>query len=411
MARRMRSGLLTGCGRPLLALALGPLCLPPHYRTLAARMASAPPPRDEAPDAEPRRPEEEDGRGSAALEAELQRAGGRSGGSSLRPGHVYFVATPIGNLDDLTLRAARTLRDADYVASEDTRHTAKLLRHLGVSPAKQLSHHEHNALAASARIIALATEGATVAVVSDAGTPGISDPGAVLAERCAAAGVPLVPIPGACAAVSALSVSGFACTGFRFGGFLPRSGRARKQRLAELVADPNAVVLYEAPHRLVATLSELAAAGAGDRRLVAARELTKLHEELARGSVGGLAAHFGALELQGKLRGEFTLVMAPISEDVCACCTGERRLVWQGAEGWGGREETDAQLLNLPARIVGSSVPPAPPQLNKLHLLPPTPLPCSSTETSAGLCAEHHLGLTPPPSLVSRAQETQPPHP
>lgn len=241
-------------------------------------MASAPPQWDEAPDAEPRRVEEEDNGG--AFEAELQRAGGRAGGSSLRPGHVYFVGTPIGNLDDLTLRAARTLREADYVASEDTRHTAKLLRHLGASPAKQISHHEHNAMAASERIIALARGGATVAVVSDAGTPGISDPGAVLAASCAAAGVPLVPIPGACAAVAAMSVSGFACTGFRFGGFLPRSGRARKERMAELVADPHGAVLYEAPHRLVATLSELAAAGAGERQLVAARELTKLHEEV-----------------------------------------------------------------------------------------------------------------------------------
>ena len=152
-----------------------------------------------------------------------------SGASSLTKGTVYIVGTPIGNLDDLTLRAARTLREVDVVASEDTRRTAVLLRHLGASPKKQLSHHEHNARAASARVVELARGGATVAVVSDAGTPGISDPGALLAAECAAAGVPLVPVPGACAAIAALSISGFAAAGFRFGGFLPRGARGGRE--------------------------------------------------------------------------------------------------------------------------------------------------------------------------------------
>jgi len=152
-------------------------------------------------------------------------------------------------------------------------------------------------------------------VVSDAGTPGISDPGAILAASCADAGIPLVPVPGACAAVAAMSISGYPCTGFRFCGFLPRSGRARKDRVAEVVRDPKPAVLYEAPHRLVATLSDLAAAGASERKLIAARELTKLHEAVTRGSVASLASHFATLESDGKLRGEFTLVLAPLGQE------------------------------------------------------------------------------------------------
>jgi len=235
------------CAR--LALAIGPLWHPPQHlcRMAAPMMFCSVAPRDAPPPLEAESGVDDDEDADAIFDAaEFARDGAREGASSLLPGHVYFVGTPIGNLDDLTLRAVRTLRDADFVASEDTRHTAKLLRHVGASTRKQLSHHEHNARAASAKIIALAARGATIAVVSDAGTPGISDPGAVLAAECAAAGVPLVPIPGACAAVAAMSISGYACTGFRFGGFLPRSGRARKDRISELVADPKAAVLYEA---------------------------------------------------------------------------------------------------------------------------------------------------------------------
>ena len=260
-----------------------------------------------------------------------------SGASSLTKGTVYIVGTPIGNLDDLTLRAARTLREVDVVASEDTRRTAVLLRHLGASPKKQLSHHEHNARAASARVVELARGGATVAVVSDAGTPGISDPGALLAAECAAAGVPLVPVPGACAAIAALSISGFAAAGFRFGGFLPRAGRGRREALAALVADERAAVLYESapgggPVRIrgvaaaSGVASELAAKGAGERRCLAARELTKLHEETARGTVSELAARYAAAQDEaGKLRGEFTIVLAPLAEEEVAARASEAR--------------------------------------------------------------------------------------
>mmetsp|Transcript_22222 Transcript_22222/g.62048 ORF Transcript_22222/g.62048 Transcript_22222/m.62048 type:complete len:373 (+) Transcript_22222:44-1162(+) len=304
------------CARPLLALALGPLCMPPvqqSHRLPITRMSASTPPRDDQYNTA--QADSLDLPPSSGAE-QLHRAGERDGTTAyLRSGHVYFVSTPIGNLDDITLRAVRTLKEADFVASEDTRHTAKLLRHLGASTKKQISHHEHNARAASARIIELASKGATIAVVSDAGTPGISDPGAILAASCADAGIPLVPVPGACAAVAAMSISGYPCTGFRFCGFLPRSGRARKDRVAEVVRDPKPAVLYEAPHRLVATLSDLAAAGASERKLIAARELTKLHEAVTRGSVASLASHFATLESDGKLRGEFTLVLAPLGQE------------------------------------------------------------------------------------------------
>ncbi len=266
----------------------------------------------------------------------------RARSAGVQPGHVYFVATPIGNLDDLTFRAVRALRDADVIAAEDTRVTAALLRYVGAysGPRKPLlvAHHEHNLNASVPRLVRHALEGRSVAVVYDAGTPGISDPGAALAAALAAARVPCVPLPGACAALAALSVSGFATPEWTFGGFLPRAGRARRERIAALAAEDRAVVLYEAPHRLRATLSDLAHAGAGRRDLVCAREITKLHEEFHRGTVGdvlhrlgGEAAgrgadaesrdvggdgEMGGGEVQGgggeALRGEFTLVLGPL---------------------------------------------------------------------------------------------------
>lgn len=252
--------------------------------------------------------------GDGALE------GGASAERTLEPGTVYVVATPIGNLEDLTLRAIRTLRQADVVASEDTRVTLPLLRHLGAQPSALLSHHEHNLRTAIPKLLEHALAGRSVAVVSDAGTPGISDPGAELAAACAERGVPLVPVPGACAAVAGLSVSGFRASEYVFMGFLPRTGKARKQLVAEAAAEARAVVLYEAPHRLLATLGDLAAAGAAERDILCARELTKRHEELHRGTVAAAAAHYAesAAEREGRVRGEFTLVLAPIGGEETA---------------------------------------------------------------------------------------------
>ncbi len=241
------------------------------------------------------------------------------GGFRVVPGSVYFVSTPIGNLEDITLRAVRTLREADVIASEDTRVTAALLRHLGIGQKRLLSHHDHNLPSSVPKLLEIAAGGESVAVVSDAGTPGISDPGRALAAACAERGVPLVPIPGPCAAVAALSVCGFGSTEFVFGGFVPRAGRARRETIAELAAERRAVVLYEAPHRLVSTLTALAEAGASERSVVCARELTKLHEELHRGSVRTAAEWYASVaQTAGKVRGEFTLVLAPLDAHALA---------------------------------------------------------------------------------------------
>ena len=237
----------------------------------------------------------------------------RPPGARIEPRSVYYVSTPIGNLEDITLRAVRTLREVDVVASEDTRVTSSLLRSLGISGKQKLiSHHDHNLAASVPKLLNLLEDGASVAVVSDAGTPGISDPGLALAAECASRAIPVIPVPGPCAAVAALSVSGFAATEFIFGGFVPRSGRSRRQKLTEFAAEERAVVLYEAPHRMLETLGDLIEAGAGQRAILCAREITKLHEEYHRGTVASALSWYASVaERDGKLRGEFTLVLAP----------------------------------------------------------------------------------------------------
>jgi|LauGreStaDraftv2_3_1035109.scaffolds.fasta_scaffold37236_1 16S rRNA (cytidine1402-2'-O)-methyltransferase len=236
-----------------------------------------------------------------------------STGAPIEARTLYYVATPIGNLEDITLRAVRTLREVDVVATEDTRVTLGLLRHLHIGPKKLVAHHDHNLASSVPKLIELLEGGASVAVVSDAGTPGISDPGLALAAECARRSIPIVPVPGACAAVAAISVSGFVSTEFIFGGFLPRSGSGRKARIAEMVGERRAVVLYEAPHRMLDTLGDLKMAGAGGRGVVVAREMTKLHEEFHRGTIASAHAWYAAIaERDGKLRGEFAVVIAPL---------------------------------------------------------------------------------------------------
>jgi len=205
--------------------------------------------------------------------------------SPIEGGTCYYVSTPIGNLEDITVRALRTLKEADYVASEDTRVTATLLRALDVGSKKILPHHDFNLEESVPKLLSLLTDGKSVAVVSDAGTPGISDPGLALAAACAAKGVPVVSVPGPCAAVAAVSVAGVSAGEFVFAGFLARSGKARREKVAELCNEPRAVVMYEAPHRVVNTLADLCAGGCAERGVAVARELTKLHEEWHRGSV------------------------------------------------------------------------------------------------------------------------------
>lgn len=222
----------------------------------------------------------------------------------MAPG-LYVVATPIGNLGDVTHRALETLRGADIVAAEDTRNTRGLLTHFGIG-AKLVALHEHNERAAAERVCAWIGEGKAVALVSDAGTPGVSDPGSKVVEAARAAGLPVIPVPGASALTTALSASGLQFEGVVFAGFLPARGAERRERLAALAAGPWAIALFEAPHRVVGTVGDLHAA-LGDRDIVIARELTKRFESIVRLPLGEAVAWLEADD--DRRRGEFVLLV------------------------------------------------------------------------------------------------------
>ncbi|MBE9066047.1 16S rRNA (cytidine(1402)-2'-O)-methyltransferase [Leptolyngbya cf. ectocarpi LEGE 11479] len=220
-------------------------------------------------------------------------------------GTLYLVATPIGNLEDITFRAVRILKEADLIAAEDTRHTGKLLHHFQIET-PQLSYHEHNARSRIPQLIEKLQNGQTVALVSDAGMPGISDPGYGLVCACANAGIVVSPIPGPAAVVSAIAASALPSDRFTFEGFLPVKGKARTERLSQLATEPRTMVLYESPHRLLKTLADLQMHLGSDRRVTVARELTKRYEEFWRGTLGEAIAHFTATEP----RGEFTVAIS-----------------------------------------------------------------------------------------------------
>jgi 16S rRNA (cytidine1402-2'-O)-methyltransferase len=215
-------------------------------------------------------------------------------------GVLYVVSTPIGNMGDFSFRAVEVLRSVDAVLAEDTRHTRPLLERHGIATALE-SHHEHNEAKTTPRLVARLLDGARLALVSDAGTPLLSDPGARLVRAAAEAGVRVVPVPGASALLAALVVSGLPADRFTFFGFPPRKGRERRELIAEVAALRHTAVLYEAPARTAETLAELAAAGAGDRGAVVARELTKQFEEVRRGTVAALAAYYGATPPRGEV--------------------------------------------------------------------------------------------------------------
>ena len=225
----------------------------------------------------------------------------------LAPG-LYLVATPIGNLEDITLRALRVLRQADRIACEDTRQTQKLLNHFDIKT-PTVSYHMHNEGSRSEELVRELQAGARIAVVSDAGTPGIADPGGQVAAAAIAAGVNIFPVPGANAAVSALIASGLPTERFTFHGFLPAKAGARKTALEELPRGDVTHVFYEAPHRIVETLDDVKAVFGADQPVVVARELTKLHEEFLRGTVGDLLA---LLRARASIRGEMVLMFAPV---------------------------------------------------------------------------------------------------
>lgn len=217
---------------------------------------------------------------------------------------LYLIATPIGNLEDITLRALRLLREVRLIAAEDTRTTGRLLAHYEIET-PLLSYHEYSTPARLATLVDRLREG-DVALVSDAGTPGLSDPGYRLVRAALDAGISVVPIPGPSAVTTALVASGLPTDGFLFLGFLPRRQGGRRQALRAVASLPYTLVLYEAPHRVLALLADVEAV-LGDRAVCVARELTKLHEEIWRGSVREARAHFAGEE--GQVRGEFTVVI------------------------------------------------------------------------------------------------------
>ena len=219
-------------------------------------------------------------------------------------GTLYIVATPIGNLEDITLRALRVLREADLIACEDTRQTRKLLDHFAIArPA--VSYHQHNETRRTAEIVRKLESGAKVALVSDAGTPLVSDPGYRVVAAAIAAGLPVVPVPGPCAAIGALAAAGLPTDSFRFCGFLPPKSSQRRKLLEEFRQESATLIFYEAPHRVLDALADIATV-CGDRAVVVARELTKLHEEFLRGTPGSVRAQLAS---RTAVKGEITLLI------------------------------------------------------------------------------------------------------
>ena len=215
------------------------------------------------------------------------------------PGTLYVVATPIGNLAYITQRALQILKDVELIACEDTRHTRKLLQHFGINT-KTTSYHEHNENQRGDELLDLLKQGSDIAVVSDAGTPAISDPGFRLVRSAIENEITVVPVPGPSALITALVAAGLPTDEFFFAGFLPARASARQTRLRELASVPGTLIFYEAPHRLAATLKD-AYETLGEREAVVARELTKLHEEVRRGRLSDLVEHYSQVEPRGEI--------------------------------------------------------------------------------------------------------------
>lgn len=275
-----------------------------------------------------------------------------------RAGRLLVVATPIGNLEDLSPRAADALRDADLVVAEDTRRTGRLLAHVGAETS-QWSLHEHNERDRAAAVVDRLLDGDLVVLVSDAGTPAVSDPGYRLVGACVAAGVEVMAVPGPSAVLHALVTSGLPTDRFAFDGFLPRSGAARRDRLAEVAAERRSVVLFLSPHRADDDLRDLAEACGADRPAALGRELTKLHEETLRGTLGELAE---AVAEHG-VRGELTLVVAGApapSVDPAELDSGQLAAMVAALEADGTHRKQAiaavAKDLGLPKREVYSAV-------------------------------------------------------
>jgi 16S rRNA (cytidine1402-2'-O)-methyltransferase len=234
-----------------------------------------------------------------------------SDGPDVPAGTLYLVGTPIGNLEDITLRAVRTLKEVDLVACEDTRHTLKLLNHYGIEK-PTISYHEHNELTRAAELVVHLENGDDIAMVSDAGMPGVSDPGYRLVALALRHHIRVVPIPGASAFLSALVASGLPTDSFHFSGFLPAKAGARRTALEAIRNSPRTEIFYEAPHRIAETLGDIADLLGPERHVVIAREVTKMHEEFLRGRADQVLEQ---LEGRGEIKGEITLLIGKAEEE------------------------------------------------------------------------------------------------
>jgi len=262
-------------------------------------------------------------------------------------GKLWIVATPIGNLDDISVRAREVLCAVDLIAAEDTRHSAALLRHIG-STVRTFALHEHNERAASDQLVERMREGAQIALISDAGTPLISDPGFRLVRAAREAGVVVSPVPGACAVIAALSVAGLPSDRFVFEGFLPAKSAARRAHLETVQAETRTLIFYESSHRIDETLNDALAVFGGERRAALARELTKLFETVVDGTLAELAARVAADADQR--RGEFVLLVAGAAEDVDAARLLEGQRVFDLLR----RELPPSRAAKVAAEITGA---------------------------------------------------------
>lgn len=267
-------------------------------------------------------------------------------------GTLYLVGTPIGNLDDMTYRAIATLQQADLIAAEDTRHTGKLLKHFQIKT-PQISYHDHNRHQRQGQLLEKLLSGTNIALVSDAGMPGISDPGFELVASCVEAQITIIPIPGVSAGITGLVASGLSPEKFVFEGFLPTKKKLRLQLLQELQSESRTLVFYEAPHRLTKTLQEFLDYFGGDRPIVCARELTKLHEEFWRGTIQTALTHYQTRAP----RGEFTIIVAGASPETTDAITDEsileqlQELIHQGISKSQASRDLAIQL-DIPKRYI-----------------------------------------------------------
>ena len=267
-------------------------------------------------------------------------------------GMLYLVPTPIGNLGDISIRCRQTLEQADFIAAEDTRVTLKLLNHLGIKKSL-VSYYEHNKAQKGDWIVERILAGETCALVSDAGSPAISDPGEDLVKLCAQAGITVCAIPGPCAVITALSISGQATGRFCFEGFLSTAKKSRKEHLESLKNEQRTMIFYEAPHKLPATLEAMAEVFGEDRPISLCRELTKLHEEVVRTTLGGAIA----LYEENAPKGEFVLVVAgaePVVKEAATADDAGQRVAQLMAEGMSRKDaiKQTAKELDLPKNVV-----------------------------------------------------------